>query len=67
MAATDLVQAKTSFIATTEPGVPVPVRQGQVAHAGHPVVVQHQDLWEPLTVDFEVESPKKAASAKKDG
>lgn len=62
MAATDLVQARVSFIANTEPGVPVPVLQGAIAHAGHPVVTTHPDQWEPLQVDFKVEPAKKATS-----
>jgi hypothetical protein len=69
MADSDLLTAKQRFISFHEGnGRPVVVEHRSIARKGHPVVDAQPDLWEPLTVHFEVEPPKtasKAAGAKK--
>jgi hypothetical protein len=63
MADDDLLTARTRFISFHEGnGRPVVVEHRSIARKGHPVVEAQPDLWEPLTVHFEVEQPKSKAT-----
>lgn len=64
MADSDLLTARTRFISFHEGnGRPVVVEYRSIARRGHPVVEAQPDLWEPLTVHFEVEPAKASAKA----
>jgi hypothetical protein len=67
----DLYSAKTRFISFHEGnGRPVVVEYRSIARKGHPVVEANPELWEPITVHFDVEAPKaqaKPAAAKGGG
>jgi hypothetical protein len=41
------------------PYAPTPVRKGQTARAGHPIIERTPHLWVPLAVNYEVEQAKK--------
>lgn len=60
----DLVVAKTRFISFHEGnGVPIVVEHRSIARKTHPVVKAQPEQWAPLTVDFDVEAPKKRGKA----